>query len=251
MDGQIAGSPKVPAYLAAQVWVCPSPYNALKPISLTARQSEPPPLGSVVYASGQSVLAALEYLALAIERWPWVAPCIGLPPSEYSARERADLVVRFGERLANVLAPAGAAAPSPATIAAAVAQRKAPSARVMAEWVATRLQLPEIAVPLLEQFSYAPGESSSKLPRSKATYSRSFSHAGSLTAHDWRAIGRLAGHLATRKNPRVAQHPARLFARTASRHVKRYLGMGWAEASALVGWEWVLERVLQEANRIP
>lgn len=243
----------LPAHVATDLRVCAAPYERLGAIALNAANQRPP-LGSVVYASGRSVLAVLEQLALAMLRWPWVAPCIGLPPSEYVAEEYAALRRPFGSRLAVIPVAAGREV-LPRHIARAVAIRPQPSAGILAGWIVTRLQAQDLATPLLERLAHALGERSA-LPRSRSSYSRRFARHAPLRATDWERLATLVWTLhrvgRERSGAPAAPGPGidhRVSGRTMNSYAIKYLGRTWGSASQCVGWEWVLEAALRKEVR--
>ena len=88
----------LPAHLDVALHVCPPPYEGLTAFPLTAGRSEPP-LGALVCATGGSVLGTLEQLAVAIHRWPWVAPCVGLGLTRFGGH--LNNPVMFGGEVSN------------------------------------------------------------------------------------------------------------------------------------------------------
>lgn len=239
--------------LGVDLQVCQPPYRAFDALSLTERHAGPR-VGSVVCGTGRSTLAVLEYLALAIEKWPWVAPCAGLPPSEYLAQQYAALQRPFDIRLAVVHVPAGRRISAPDVVKAVIA-RPTPGAANLVAWICQRLQLPDLATPLLEQLTRA-FDPESELPRSAASYSRLFSSRGKFKAHDWQALARLIRrHSLAQQRARPFLNPRDISSstqtlRTATKHARKYLAMSLRAATALVGWEWVLERALRVAGYV-
>ncbi len=233
----------------AQLALVGAPYDTLLPL-LLGKGNPQPPLGSVVYATGQSVLAVLEQLAVAIEKWPWLAPCAGLPSTEYVAEKYAALNRLLGPRLAVVRLHAGQSI-APAAAANAVALRQKPGAASLAGWVCTRLAAYDLATPLMDQFAYALGEQP-RLPHTASRYSRAFTPHGRLTARDWRAVARLIHtlhcHVVQDRLPGSNQDrggDAPLSLRTTQHYSVKYLGRAWGWSKRLVGWEWILESVLR------
>ena len=240
---------RLPAGLGIGAHVCAPPYSELPTLSIVGGRTEPP-LGSVVYATGGSVLAVLELLAGAIEKWPWVAPCAGLPPTETLAPRYAALRRPFDVRLAVVhVDPARPITPT--AVARAVAARPCPVGDNMAGWIADRADAPHLAAPLVEQFAYALGERSD-LPRSVSWYSRAFSAQLRLTARDWRAVARLVQalhrHGVRNRMPHRTMHDPdpQLSLRTTRCHSMKYLGRTWSSVTSCVGWEWILECVMRK-----
>ena len=245
-----------PAYLASDLRLCAPPYEHLVPLAAAGNDADPvsPPLVAVVYAAGPCVLAALEQLAIAIDQWPWVAPCIGLPPSEYVAAEYAALRRPFGARLAVVPVRPGRDV-APRAIAAAVARRPQPSAGALAGWIVTRLQAQHLATPLVERLGHALGERS-ELPRSRSSYSRVFAPPVRLRAMDWERLATLVHALHRAGRGQESGRTVGSFgsgrprsARTLNTYAITYLGRTWGSASQCVGWEWVLEAVLRKQQR--
>lgn len=242
----------LPAHLGVELYICPPPYAGVNVCSLVGGRTEPP-LGSVMYATGQSVLAVLDQLAMAIWKWPWVAPCAGLAPTEYVAQKYASLDRLLGSRLAVVHVQAGQPV-TPAGVAGAVAMRNPPHASSLVGWTCTRLDDPSLASPLMAQFAYALRERAD-LPRSVSWYSRTFAEHGSLRAKDWRVAARLVveHHLEVRRRLSGRRGGGRpdefsLSSGTARRYSVKYLGRVWSSAIQYVGWEWVLESILRKHN---
>jgi len=244
------------ARVGVALWVCAPPYERMVPLAPAGNDADPvsPPLGAVVYAAGPCVLAALEQLAIAIAQWPWVAPCIGLPPSEYVAEEYAALRRPFGGRLAVVPLRAGREV-APRELAAAVARRPPPSAGALAGWIVTRVEAQDLATPLVERLGHALGERSG-LPRSRSWYSRVFAPHRGLRATDWERLATLVdalrqvarGHDRGRAVGSFGNGRARS-ERTLNTYAITYLGRTWSSASQCVGWEWVLEAALRKQQR--
>src|SRR5574341_11037 len=240
--------PFLPAHLGVELQVCSPPYERLQGISVGGNVRLEPPLGSVIYATGRSVLAVLEQLAVAIDRWPWIAPCACLPATEYAAEKYASLDRILRSRLA-VVRMRSAEAPTAVDVTRAVAMRNQPTAGSLAGWLCVNTGAQSLAAPLVEQFAYALGERPS-LPHSVSFYSRVFAPGG-LRARDWRAVATLvrAHQLTVRGRFRrgtardsigLAPSP-----RTLDAYAIRYLGRTWRSASQQVGWEWLLELVIR------
>jgi hypothetical protein len=192
-------------------------------------------------------LAVLEQLAGATEKWPWIAPCAGLPDTEYVAEKYAALDRLLRMRLAIVRLHPGQVV-TPVAVAKAVAARYAPTPEGLGGWICRRVGVQELSTALVEQFAYAFG-ARLDLPHSKSWYSRTFSPRR-LTARDWRAVARVASahHVAVRERLKLRgdrEGPPKLSVRAASRYAVKYLGMTWASAIQRVGWEWVLESVVR------
>jgi len=250
--GRATSDSWLPAHVGVELHVCPPPYQVGHTAGL-AGNLPAPPLGSIVYATGRSVLAVLEQLVVAIKQWPWVAPCAALPPTEYAAEKYAALDGSLRERLAVVHLRPGKAA-NPTDAARAVAMRHAPTADSLAGWICTRLGAQDLSAPLVEQVAYALGEQAS-LPHSTSWYSRAFSSHSRFAAKDWRAAATLvrAHHLLVRERLRFGSvadgdsAPA-LLLRTTSRYSTKYLGATCGSAIQRVGWEWVLEAILRHRS---
>jgi hypothetical protein len=237
--------PFLPSHLGVELHVCSPPYHRLDRIPRGGRPG--PPLGSVVYAMGRGVMAVLEQLNAAIREWPWVAPCAGLPSTEYVTEKYSSLERLLRARLAVV--PPGQPVNCLA-VARAVAARPQPNAGSLAGWICSRLGAGDLAAPLIEQFQRALGGREA-LPRSVASYSRLFGRYGNLKAKDWRAIARLLvlHHVTVQKHlvgRVVSGEGFDLVPSTAGRYSVKYLGKTWTSALQHVGWEWVLECALRK-----
>jgi len=120
-------------------------------------------------------------------------------------------------------------------------RRDTPGPALLAEYVGERCPDLELAEAVRQQFEFAFTHSPSRVPRSRATYSRAFAHFGGFTARDWRAIAILAWEVnqAGRAGKHYVSPPTR------ERYAHHYLREAWYNAQQLVGWEWVVERALR------
>lgn len=233
--------------------LCAPPYHACPPLALVGTGIEPP-WGSAVCATGQSVLAMLELLAHALERWPWISPAVALPVTEQATFPSAPFAEALTGRLATVAGGDPGSSVTPRQIVSAVALRPAATPRALAGWASTRLNARGLLEPLEEQFSYALGDRPS-LSRDSASYSRLFTPVSQFTARDWRAVARLVRALHTAAREKVAPRAESSTStipgskRSVRRYVRRYLDMTWATAATLVGWEWILECALTHRGR--
>lgn len=239
-----------PSPSPAELYVCAPPYQVLSQVPLVGETGIELPWGSVICATGPSVLAKLELLVLAVERWPWIAPALTLPVSERETEVRAPIAEDLAERLAILYTVGDAPSPiKPRPVISAVTLREPPTSRTLAVWASRRLNAGDLREPLEEQFAYALGERSS-LSRSRSTYSRRFARGSDLSARDWGALARLVWALcaAVRKKqghpPAASAKPIAVSQRSLRRYVRKYLDMTWGTATGIVGWEWVMESAL-------
>jgi len=231
-------------------WLLQPPYRGLTAFDSLVGTQESPPLGAVLYVTAPNTLAALANLVVATHRWPWIVPCVGLPPAEEQLEPLLDLVFELRPRLAVFKQREYQPSNIVDKLVAAVHQRPGPRASDLAAYISLRLGIGELREPLTEQFLRA---LDSGLPsrRSLATYSRLFSRHGNYTARDWRAIARLAHALNRASSCLHLGDPtdlrARLPMRTARWSARKYLALPWRVVKRLLGWEWVLESALRSA----
>lgn len=147
------------------------------------------------------------------------------------------------ERVACVIMDLSGNAPASADLIRAIRDRSRPSATVMARYISSRIDAPDIVSALEHQFSGALTGARAPTDRSVASYSRFFHRFGSLTAKDWRALARLAVSLG-----RPSAHTTALDYSQSSRYCRRYLRTDITAASALLGWERVFEQGLVQAG---
>lgn len=135
-----------------------------------------------------------------------------------------------------------------------VKRRKCPTAQTLAEYVTLRVGDSRLGEALQVQFAKAIEGKAMDHCKSVSAYSRLFSSAGVLTAHDWRAVARMTVHLVRSQSVSDGSAPARvkslLSTKTALRYARRYLRASWYDAMRLLGWEWVLEKALRVARYI-
>lgn len=203
-----------------------------------------PPLDAAGVVSAPTLLESLTTLVGALERWPWIVPCVGVPPEERETAAALGLLIPWHMRLARCPVSAPYEFPVMDSVRKAVADRAAPTPGVLAAYVCQRLgtKAPEEA--LTEEFEKA-ALAVNRLPRSAATYSRAFAHLGAFNARDWRHMAWLAAHLASGPQGR-AMSPL-----TEQRLCRRYLRMSPGTAKArLVAWEHVVELALRSGGYV-
>lgn len=205
------------------------------------------PLGSVVLGSGAITIAVLAELTALSSRYPWAVPILALPAHQEPIEPLLMRVTELRDRLVVLSSSIGGRGHEAATVVACVRRRAPPTGHVLARWVARRLQVRELEIPLRAQFGAGLEEPPAATDISVSSYSRLFAHYGSYTARDWRAIARLCGH-AQRGATSGAAAGGTLTSRTATDHAKRYLGISCHVMAERVGWEWVLEAALRTGH---
>jgi hypothetical protein len=242
------GEPDVVGRVPVTLLLCSPPYEVLTATALTGEQYEPT-YGSVVCATGHDILGMAKALEAAARQWPWISLCMVLCPNEGVSTGSMGLAGRLSEGLALCIVRDSGAL-RPVHIIQAIAFRDPPNPSALAIWAAARLNAKEALGALEEQFTHAVDERPTSA-RSAATYSRLFRRHASLTARDWRALARLVHALHAALQRRLSRQSRSYLTvsavshRTVARYASTYLGMRWAAATQLIGWEWVMECALK------
>ena len=224
------------------VWGClepfvvEPPYDRARPGPIAVA-----PLGSFFLGSvekdGSGLLGAIR--CLQFTPWAPVVVCVELVPVLTEIRQVVDLIVPVPSRLLVVEGRSDVFLSDPQRALLAVSRRQAPSPSDLATYVGMRLRNRAAAAWLRR--SLTPGFS--EAPTSARRHWRSL---GAMTPRDWRAIARLVTLWGATAVPRKAELVANgngLDPRTLRSWVRKYLGIPFRTAGALVGWEWVLEHV--------
>jgi hypothetical protein len=208
----------------------------------------PLPLGTIVLAHGPTESHAATLLAFACKKWPWVVPCLSWrEPDEWSPVLVPTIRALLPHKKRIVFLRPHETLAGPKRLVTCVSQRRdPPTPAVLAAYVGLRCQDVELAEPVRQQFEFALTHDPSRIPKSRAAYSRAFAHFGPLTARDWRAIAILAWEV------NQAGRPGRHYvsAPTRERYAHHYLRDTWYNARRLAGWEWVIERALRVARYV-
>jgi hypothetical protein len=203
-----------------------------------------PPVDAAGVVSAPTLLQSLIPLGRALDRWPWLVPCVAVPPQERETALALGLLIPWHMRLARCPVSAPCEFPVMDSVRNAVAARAAPTPNALAAYVCQRLGTTAPAEALIEEFEKA-FLAVDTLPRSPATYSRIFARLGSFNAQDWRHVAWLASHLASGVRGR-AMSPL-----TELRLCRRYLRMPPGAARArLVAWEHVVEVALRNGRYV-
>ncbi len=231
------------------------PYERMRPWSAT--RADCVPLGTIVHGSGPSALAIVGALAIALRSCPWLVPVVSLPSSEEPLEPLVQIVPELRDRVAVThrgALPGGTVV----AIVGAVRRRLPPEPLTMGRYCAVRCRYADLLEPLTEQFSHALGTAPAT-SRSVATYSRLFARHGRYTAHDWRALARLAYVICLPTRSRFERDDleaicedssASVAGRTANRHARHFLAMSLAAARMRLGWEWILEHALRRGGYV-
>ena len=128
----------------------------------------PPPVEAVAVVSAPTLLQSLILLGGALDRWPWIVPCVVVPPEERAAAVALALLIPWHLRLARCPVAAPREFPATDAVRKAVAARAAPTADALAKYACQRLgtTAPEEAV--TEEFEKAL-PAADGLPRSAET----------------------------------------------------------------------------------
>lgn len=215
------------------------PYDHFEAVETNAFGARKPlALGGVICAHGSNSSQVTGLAAVCWRRWPWGIPWIAWADSDNWS---SNLVNALLPTCQVILASYTTSCVCARTVFAAAKERPMPSPQLLAAYVQQRTGKDELAEGILEQLEASMHAETHRAPRSVATYSRLFSRYGPFTAHAWRALGLLI--------PALLRDESKGWRRTTlltlHRYVSRYLRMSWTSALALVGWEWVLERVLR------
>jgi hypothetical protein len=203
------------------------------------------PLGSVVLAQGDAMIAALAELTALSHRAPWIVPSLALSTPQESL-EPLFVVTELRDRL--VVSSPARDRDDIAHVVTAVRRRPPPTPAMLARWVARRLATRELESPLRHQFERSLGAAGDG-DRSVASYSRLFSQYGRYTARDWRALARLCVH-AVARTIENGHSGASLPLRNASHYATRYLRVPYHVVADRLGWEWVLEAALRAGGYV-
>jgi hypothetical protein len=214
------------------------PYDVLLPIDATL---EMPPLGALVVSVSDNTLAALATLTGVVHRWPWVVPCLGLPPPQAELEPLLMLVSELRDHVAFIRTREGGPG-RPEAVLAAVRRRPSPGSALLARWLGVRVRNRELVAAAAHQFETALEGVPAETWASPSTFSRLFGRYGPYTARDWRALARLC--LGTSQGLLAA----RLRSRRASRYARRYLGVSLDAMTSWAGWEWVMEAALRRGG---
>lgn len=207
-----------------------------------------PPLGSIVVGDANaSIIATLAELTVAAMQWPWVIPCVVIPPGEEAPDGRLMVITELRDRLVIVRRLGVSGSTSIPRVLDAIRRRGEPSPLVLARWVSKRIGAGELEPLLLAQFREALEGTSATESASVSTFCRYFARVGEYTARDWRALARFCAHAADRNAGKAGVRPS---TRTLADYAKRYLGMVPRDVSVRIGWEWVMERALRLAGYV-
>jgi hypothetical protein len=217
--------------------------TTLKPLPLNA-YGEDLPLGTSIWLDLQGFPLGLGYVLATSIRWPWVP--IVVPWDSTLAETELLVAVPALRRLAFAVR---GGSPTSSAIRTAVARRPPPNPAIVVDYLCSRARaLCRVREVMLDQFrSVWQGDQAHLL--SYAAYSRIFSRAGDLTAHDWRALYRLVMGVASLKTSN-AGNELRTTARTLNRYAMKYLGKTLVQVRELAGWEWILESVLRSRSLV-
>ncbi len=226
--------------MLADLYLLVPPYQDVKSVrAVVGTNKYRPELGSILYANGDNVLRSLASLGLANTWWPWAVPCVVVQRSDGETESLIRLVAPEPTRLAIDRVDKPTARATPSAILRSVKGRRNPTSDVVTAFLKRRLGVNRLQAFASEQCHLALAEPPSPSPRSIASYSRTFADHGPFTACGWRAVARLAVHLAA-KTPQTW-----MSMQTLQRHSRKYLAMSVVEARRLFAWEWVLEQALR------
>jgi len=225
----------------------PPPYERLVRWDLRAERGDPP-LGSIACCAPGDRLSAVAALLGTVCRWPWVMPCLRLRRDQRPCQAALDLFSGLRSYVAITEDHDGNRSHTPRELVASVRGRPPPTPSVLAHWVCNRIDHAEALPLLLAQFEEALDGVPSGRVASAATYSRHFTTCGRFTARDWRAVARLSVKLCEGTSSGERAHG---LGRRTALHVRKYLEIPSRTATAMLGWEWVLEQAMRVAGYVP
>jgi hypothetical protein len=218
-------------------------------LSVTDGSHAPPPGSIVVSTPNPSIIAALAELTIVVMEWPWVIPCVAVPSGEEILDGRLMMIPELRDRLAIVNVPSVGGPERISTVLQAVRLRDAPSAAVLARWIAKRLRVSDLEPLLVAQFCEALDGIPATHGASVSTFCRYFARFGVYTARDWRALARFCVHVSEPDAVGNRMH-VRLSSRMVADYAKRYLGIAPRQIHQRVGWEWLAESALRFATYV-
>jgi hypothetical protein len=194
-------------------------------------------------------LAVLAGVTATVHRWGWVIPCIVSTLDRGSLERLLMLVSELRGRLAVVKQAREGPIRDGSAILAAVRNRKAPDADLLAGCLRNRLDDARLRDAVADQFHQALAGPPASGIASASTYSRLFARCGPYTARDWRAIARLCAHSAA-CGSWESESPGVLPIRTASHYLRKYLQLPYHVLAEHIGWEWVLEGAMRAGRYV-
>ena len=227
------------------------PYTETNTLAAVSEKQINIPLGTLLCTISKKTAQALSTVASLAVRYPWTVPCFVTSEDAETIHDVSLFIPMLRDRLSILqVSPEPAEFPIASVIQAAL-RRRPPSPSVMAFHVASGMGAPSALSPLTEQFAQALEGNQTAAGRSVATYSRTFSRLGSLTARDWRSLARLACSLCGCPDyASVDDRSVAPLAATLVRHAHKYLGISWGTAKRHIGWEWVFERALRRSGYV-
>jgi hypothetical protein len=226
----------------------PMPIRCLIPPSSSPLAVTDPvlPLGGAFVCDLQDGLPDLAEALVCHRQAPWCPVVVRITNPRVTARVLAAFEPRPG--MFAVLYPCDFANRSPLERArSAVWRRPDPSGRLVAGYVAERLELPVAA--LLEECC----DTERRHGHAPRTLTRRVRALGPFEVRDWRGLGRLARMVTqSRLEPGISLERAGWAAgvdpRSARRWLRLFTGFGWAQAVGRFGWEWIVESALRRGG---